>query len=424
MHASSPAKAIVITTRRVGNVLISDPDDALLSYKLSFDDGKDPCVDWFSKHAVCVLEGSIDKGQIPEESLAASVVPRPGLFCHCRFVIRGTVKVTEAIVVEVGTCQIVVACPGCCALTAAGHWASSPELSACKTFHCACVEPGATCPLVFYSVDAAALVTRLPSEAVDFSMQGMPSIERLVELFRGEANLDSLRVQTLTVGSFTPSDFFCEVRIGKMHSLFDYNSILMIPDFLTRKECHELIDSADRGFANLAACQKLRLPIDKLDSGAQLLSASIVDRVLSFFEFHQPQVAARLFGRSSELKNMNVIYSPGEPAVNRYRDGGQFLPHTDKDSVTVNVLLSDVGAFDGGGTMFWPEETTDTRSSWSTADAVLLRPLPGTAFLFNGNVMHAGRKVASGIRHVYVASFSLYSKQDEGYLTNADQRIY
>eukprot|EP00435_Cladocopium_sp_Y103_P016535 s1236_g4.t1 len=40
-------------------------------------------------------------------------------------------------------------------------------------------------------------------------------------------------------------------------------------------------------------------------------------------------------------------------------------------------------------------------------EVVVLRPLQGTAILFNGQVTHAGRAVSAGIRHAYVASFSL-----------------
>merc|ERR1712107_784568 len=119
------------------------------------------------------MGGSLDEGNVPEESLAASVVFKPGLLCYCRFLVRGTVKNTKAIVVEVGTRRIVIACPDGCALTAAGHWACSPELSACKIFHCACTKLGTRCPIIFYSVDAAALLTRELPEAIDFSTQGM-----------------------------------------------------------------------------------------------------------------------------------------------------------------------------------------------------------------------------------------------------------
>ena len=40
-------------------------------------------------------------------------------------------------------------------------------------------------------------------------------------------------------------------------------------------------------------------------------------------------------------------------------------------------------------------------------EVTVLRPRQGSALLFNGHVSHAGRAVAQGIRHGYVASFSL-----------------
>ena len=73
-------------------MLLSDRDGDLLCYNLSFDEVYDPSVDWFSKHAMIVLEGSLDEGNIPKESLAASVVFRPDLLGYCRFLVRGTVK--------------------------------------------------------------------------------------------------------------------------------------------------------------------------------------------------------------------------------------------------------------------------------------------------------------------------------------------
>ena len=70
----------------------------------------------------------------------------------------------------------------------------------------------------------------------------------------------------------------------------------------------------------------------------------------------------------------------------------------------MNVLLSEPKAFRGGGTAFWPRDAHD---------AVLLRPRQGSALLFNGHVTHAGRAVAKGIRHTFVASFSLYQVEEE-----------
>merc|ERR1712224_316800 len=111
-------------------------------------------------------------------------------------------------------------------------------------------------------------------------------------------------------------------------------------------------------------------------------------------------------------------FSPGEPAVNRYMVGGGIAPHADKQSITINVVLSDLGAFTGGGTSFWPQKSRQTGNAEmlegedNNEDVVLLRPQQGAALLFNGNVTHAGRAVKTGIRHTYVASFNLWSLEE------------
>jgi len=153
-----------------------------------------------------------------------------------------------------------------------------------------------------------------------------------------------------------------------------------------------------------------RYPVRKLDLGAQILSKTIIhDRLLSFFEEQLPHVANEVFGQSTNLNKMKFSFSPGEPAVNRYSVGGGIASHTDKQSVTVNVVLSNFGSFTGGGTTFWPQEPDSTIDEGGTDDVVLLRPQQGSALLFNGNVKHAGRPVISGVRHAYVASFNLWS---------------
>eukprot|EP00449_Zooxanthella_nutricula_P063350 CAMPEP_0198565998 /NCGR_PEP_ID=MMETSP1462-20131121/102650_1 /TAXON_ID=1333877 /ORGANISM="Brandtodinium nutriculum, Strain RCC3387" /LENGTH=139 /DNA_ID=CAMNT_0044297011 /DNA_START=9 /DNA_END=425 /DNA_ORIENTATION=+ len=137
-----------------------------------------------------------------------------------------------------------------------------------------------------------------------------------------------------------------------------------------------------------------RLPVRKLDLEAQMLSAEVISRrLLPFFERQLPDVAEELFGQGEGLASMKVCFSPGEPAVNRYMVGGGIAPHTDKQTVTLNVVLSDLGAFAGGGTMFWPQDGPEDAemSVERTGDAVVLRPPQGTAILFNGQVTHAGR---------------------------------
>ena len=65
------------------------------------------------------------------------------------------------------------------------------------------------------------------------------------------------------------------------------------------------------------------------------------------------------------------------------------------------MLLST--GFEGGGTEFWPEDAGGD----DDPSCCCLHPTAGTGVVFNGNVKHAGRAVAQGLRHVLVASFSV-----------------
>ena len=67
-------------------------------------------------------------------------------------------------------------------------------------------------------------------------------------------------------------------------------------------------------------------------------------------------------------------------------------------------------SFKGGGTAFWPAQSQQGREDKKEADEiceVLLQPQQGMGVLFNGQLSHAGKRVTSGLRHVYVASFDL-----------------
>ena len=86
--------------------------------------------------------------------------------------------------------------------------------------------------------------------------------------------------------------------------------------------------------------------------------------------------------------------------MNVYWAGGAFKRHEDKQSLTLLVPLSD--GYEGGGTGFWTREQTGA----SREPAFVLRPSPGTALVWGGQVKHAGIPVISGERWVFVASFS------------------
>mmetsp|Transcript_41105 Transcript_41105/g.81126 ORF Transcript_41105/g.81126 Transcript_41105/m.81126 type:complete len:210 (-) Transcript_41105:101-730(-) len=44
----------IVATGRAGEVILDDPDDASMTYKVQFDDGAAPEVDWFSQGAVSI----------------------------------------------------------------------------------------------------------------------------------------------------------------------------------------------------------------------------------------------------------------------------------------------------------------------------------------------------------------------------------
>jgi hypothetical protein len=148
--------------------------------------------------------------------------------------------------------------------------------------------------------------------------------------------------------------------------------------------------------------------------------ALLEERILPSLEAFLPMVADAIFGHGKDLQSLDFDFSPHEPAVNIYTQGGDFQRHTDKCALTVNVLLSEPGAFEGGGTTFWPEEIKNIEGPAALATsfdggsqavqkrgATALYPCQATALLFSGTVEHAGRAVLAGTRHVFVASFHL-----------------
>eukprot|EP00966_Prymnesium_polylepis_P163152 3770820-Prymnesium_polylepis.1 len=148
------------------------------------------------------------------------------------------------------------------------------------------------------------------------------------------------------------------------------------------------------------------------------LHHTLFRRLLLLVETQLPELARSLFGQATGLHELHASYSAGEPAVNIYTAGGEFAPHTDNENLTVLIPLDLAGAFEGGGTAFWADShhrpwskgesvpNAADRSSWLPPAHVLKLRL-GSALIFGGNVTHAGLPITSGIRHIYVASFSL-----------------
>lgn len=361
---------------------------------------------------------------------------KPGMVAYCSLVARGVARAAKVLVVKSEYCQTVVAAPALCALVHSGLWAERHDVLVQPIYQCACSDAGASCSVVFHSIDTRALFAAALPLAVEFRTldddHSEPTGESVLAVFYGEAGEQSDLIQTLS--AISDGKCYYEVRLADGSFPFLRNSVLLVPDLLTKEQCHILMDAADHHIEAVAngslendcdetpnlyvprkrpawlaladSQSRHRLCVSKLGSQVEALSSTILlDRLLPFFEQHLPEVAQALFGQNSGLKEMRFSFSPGEPAVNRYTEGGEFRIHTDKLSVTLNVLLSEPGAFLGGGTAFWSQDN----AAHDLNQAVLLKPRQGTGVVFNGDVRHSGGVVESGTRHLYVASFHLDS---------------
>ena len=111
-------------------------------------------------------------------------------------------------------------------------------------------------------------------------------------------------------------------------------------------------------------------------------------------------------------------WSEGEPAINVYTEAGRFGPHKDHMGLTVLVPLTAPSKdFEGGGTGFWSPQAggggggdvndDNKGAAMPVGDpTAILKPPLGSALVFGGDVTHAGMPVETGLRSVFVASFS------------------
>lgn len=336
---------------------------------------------------------------------------RIGMLCYCRFIVREVPLSTQVRVVVLGAGQVVVAAPAASAISASSYMADPDAYQDHHRIQYAYAASGLACAVLFICVDSEALTTSVLPRAIQFEMSdgnyGQPTTRSLVTVYHGFAREPSTNIQTFC------GEYY-EARVADRSSFFFCNSVLLIPDFLTQKECRLLKNAADQYVANATKAGThmrgsdgmQRLPTHDLGFEADTLSTSILrNRVLPFFEQHWPHVAQQVFGQSSGLQEMDFTFGSFEPAINRYTPGGTFHKHTDDFSVTVLVLLSDPLAFTGAGTFFYPQSATDDEYDYETP--LLLRPSQGTCLIWNGNIWHSASAVQTGIRHVLVASFDL-----------------
>jgi hypothetical protein len=224
------------------------------------------------------------------------------------------------------------------------------------------------------------------------------------------------------------------VRLGADAKDVERNSVLLLPNLLSAAECAQLIDDVDVNGIEDAKTGSgggfERHSLAHLSASTSTLFDKVLrERLLPFVSAKLPAVEDYLWARSTReavdagrdgmtslapteartagtlLGELPYRFTPKEPAINRYSDGGEFSAHTDQQGLTINILLRD-GSFEGGGTAFWEEGATPP---WQGGDpsTLCLQPTAGVGVLFNGTVKHAGRPVTAGVRHLLVASFSI-----------------
>jgi len=114
-------------------------------------------------------------------------------------------------------------------------------------------------------------------------------------------------------------------------------SVFTVDAFATADECEALVVAAHRlldsyGTRDVQPARTRLSIVSQVDKVLRL-------RLLTLIEAELPAYAEEIFGQRTGLAGLRPEYSPGEPAVNIYTAGGEFAPHTDKQSVSLLVPL-------------------------------------------------------------------------------------
>lgn len=240
---------------------------------------------------------------------------------------------------------------------------------------------------------------------------------------------------------------------SKQHSsllgirLIKGKSVAEVSNLLSRDEIDYLVESsvkaaADQTINNVSNEQQgpgrkcIRMPTqpaasrnDVPDAGSEFLhdplpldvsrfvEERILQRTLAYVDEELPDIRETLFG--GDCKSLvglfvdgeqQLTWSTREPAMNvYYPPEGYFGIHKDNQALTILMpLTSPDDDFTGGGTAFWSQShPNETRH----APSLILAPKAGTALLFGGKVSHKGLAIETGMRIVFVASFSRKSNK-------------
>lgn len=247
------------------------------------------------------------------------------------------------------------------------------------------------------------------------------------EIYRLEPDLTEEEIQDIPLGEL----------------IAEGEAVLCIPNVASREECNKLFE------AGLAACQSRDAPAARgrsrfsvsdpkaFSSDIVATCDDILTRVLDHLDDNIPSVYEVLFRPGEEwcewqplnaqleqpsvppreeleamCTNLRELYmmgelewSEGEPAINIYETKGYFGCHKDHLALTVLIPLTSPSSFSGGGTGFWAGNR-ETLENPSEPPTLVLKPPPGSALIFGGDVTHSGMPVSEGYRAVLVCSFS------------------
>lgn len=233
-------------------------------------------------------------------------------------------------------------------------------------------------------------------------------------------------VPASTTVNYVEGDAYDALHFGQSSKPFEHNSILFIPDLLSKQECQDLCQECEARVcfqdANpnswLAASKTTRhenLPFERheikdLSQGTQTFFERLLrERLVPFISKEMPEeVEENIWENMSiqwclpnlplhttqqnisfeqhhtnhleqqqelqelqqqdkgnrHLAHQTFKFSESEPTINRYTQGGVFPPHRDVLAFTLNVLLSN--QFIGGGTQFWEEVgTPEEKKVWN-----------------------------------------------------------
>mmetsp|Transcript_49075 Transcript_49075/g.59437 ORF Transcript_49075/g.59437 Transcript_49075/m.59437 type:complete len:326 (+) Transcript_49075:53-1030(+) len=219
--------------------------------------------------------------------------------------------------------------------------------------------------------------------------------------------------------------------------------VLSIPDVADVDECDALFDAAldtcdERGIAIGGRSRFSVSDPTAFSNHVVLICEEMLLRVLDYIDERIPSIYETLFKSTDEWllwqplnaqleklsvppsRHLNEVcrslrelymmgeleWSEGEPAINVYEAEGHFGAHKDHLALTVLIpLASPSEDFDGGGTGFWVGNRKVDENP-EGPPTMVLKPPPGTALIFGGDVTHAGMAVEDGCRSVFVCSFS------------------